>query len=591
MTESNPAGSDPAQQKVLPENTASHQSIGKVLKYAGALSIVCVLLTQLIFPAHFETVDDLNFTLLLSGVGLAHEPTYLTWFSNVMITYPLMCLFKLCPNIPWYSIYLFAVLITSYTIFAAVFMLRFNIKLGTVFFLIYYVVVGAFVVNGLQYTSTAAILTQAGFLLAFCLPLTERFAPSEFPKWIIGLSLVVTIFASMVRFEPFMLVLLFSTITVIAVAPGNLNLVKRNSVPLLCFIVAVVIGSALKTFNNVYYDSMPAVGGIRELFKPFSDIADTDRELSEQPTPPRPPNQSIQSIEPNRLTQNDYALVKQFFICDRKIFTTEALSQAVSKSIIPFTERKLIWALHSQLLPFLLLCLACMPFLDRRLMTKRRLLIWGAGVASLILFMAFMMKIPPRIHFAIMTCAMTTLFAFIDRQRIQKAIENFKHAQQPKKLFAGTVIALTGAWLTYSAVSSLYDDLLFYNAKSEKIKSAIRRLDPRPGQMYIVLGTDAPYQYMRPFQNLIPYFAKFDIYRTSLWGVLPIGFNMLENHGMSTIVGACKSQDVFFLSNEEMNQLLAKFLHEHYSLRTTFVPIFSEPAADLRVYRIKVTQF
>lgn len=592
MTESNPSGSGsnssgnasssssrlPAQQTGRQEQQdqkTSRQSIRTVLIYALALAASCVAITQILFPAHFETVDDLNFSLLLSGVGLTHTPTFLTWFTNVLITFPLLLLYKGVPDIPWYSIYLFGVLIASFTIFATAFMLRFNLKVGAALFLIYFVSIGVLVENGLQYTSAAALLTQAGFLLACCLPMTKRFTASRFPKWIILISVIATVFASMIRFEPFMLVILFCSITALAIAPGKMDLIRRYAKPLCWFAIAVIMSVALKTANNFYYDTQHAYAGVRELFKPFSDIADSDREYVRQ--------------DKHKLSENDFELVKQFFVADRAVFTTEALSQSVAGSEIPFTLHKLLWVFETNIFPLLLVCLASVWFLDFRIMSKKRLAIWLSGIVMLILYLAFFMKLPTRVHLSLLTCAMTTLFMFMDRAKLKQFIQDFQHADKQKRILLKVAAVLIAGWLAYSTISVLYEDCAYYNEKGTLITTAIKRLNPQPGQLFIVLGTTTPYQFMRPFQNLRSTFARFDMYRTGLWSRLPMGYTMMEDHGVSSLLDACKSQNVFFISNNKANELFAKFCAEHYQSNVIFTHLFGEPQADFDVYRIKMT--
>lgn len=571
MTESNSAQPIPAARVVSSASEGRSQPVGRLLLCAISLVVACVATTQLLFPAHFETVDDINFTLLLSGVGLAHSPTYLTWFTNVLITYPLMCLFKTAPDVPWYSIYLFSSLIFGFSIIAAVLMLRFNRAVGTTLFLIYYVLVGAFIVNGLQYTSAAALLTQAAFLLTCCLPLTQGYSQKRYPQWGLIAGFVATVFAAMMRFEPFMLIFLYCVITAAAIAPWNLQIIKRHSKPIICFSLAVLLGVSLKFANNFYYDSQPTFAGIRELFQPFSEIADSDRLYQS-------------GVE---LSENDYALVKQFFVADREIFTTINLRQAAQNAELPFTSKKLFWTFQSEMLPLALLCLLLLPLLDTRIMSKTRLCVWFAGLTTLILYLSFWMKLPPRLHLALMTCAMTTLFVFIDRQKLKLLIKKFKQSENPKRTLVSIALCSVAVWFTYSTISELHLDLKYYNEKQSRISQAIQRLNPQPGHLYIVLGTSAPYQYMRPFQNLRKYFSHFDIYRTSLWGILPSGYNMLENHGISSLFDACKSQNVYFVSDQRTNQLFADFCAEHYKHRPQFICVFADPSADFEVYRIK----
>lgn len=578
MTESNSSDRAPVQKPVRPNQSdqkSSRQSVRNVLIYAFALAASCITITQLLFPAHFETVDDLNFSLLLSGVGLTHTPTFLTWFTNVLITFPVMLLYRCVPDIPWYSVYLFSVLLASFTIFAAAFMLRFNLKVGAALFLIYFVSIGALVENGLQYTSTAALLTQAGFLLACCLPMTKRSPANQFPFWIILVSFIATVFASMIRFEPFMLVILFCSITALAVAPGRADLIKRNAKPLCWFAVAVIVGVSLKTANNFYYDTQHAYAGVRELFKPFSDIADSDREYLNQ--------------RKHKLSENDFALVKQFFVADRDVFTADSLSLSVAGSEIPFTTHKLRWVFETNILPLLLVCLASVWFLDFKIMSKKRLAIWLSGIIVLILYLAFFMKLPTRVHLALLTCAMTTLFMLMDRAKLKKLIQHFQHTEKPKRIQSYVIAVAIAGSLTCSTLSALYEDCAYYNEKGTLVAAAIKRLNPQPGQLFIVLGTTTPYQFMRPFQNLGSTFSRFDIYRTGLWSRLPMGYTMMEDHGLSSMIDACKSQNVFFISNSKTNELFAKFCSEHYQSNAVFTHVLGEPQADFDVYRIKLT--
>ncbi len=577
MSDLNSAGNVPSQpvQQSQSALKRSRQSVRSIWIYAFALAAGCMAATQLTFPAHFETVDDLNFTLLLSGVGLTHTPTFTTWFTNVLITYPLMWLYQLTPVIPWYSIYLFSALAASFTIFAAVFMLRFNWKVGAALFLTYYIAVGAQAVNALQYTSTAALLSQAGFLLVFCLPLTERFRAKDLPNWMIVVGFIATVFAAMIRFEPFMLVISFSSITILAVASGKLDLIKRHGKPLCWFVVAVLIGAGLKTANNLYYDTQPAYAGVRDLFKPFSEIADSDRKYIRE--------------KKHQLSENDFALVKQFFVADSEVFTTDAMSRAVAGTEIPFTARKLQWVLSSEILPVLLLCLSMVWLLDFKIMNKKRLAVWFSGIVLLILYLAFFMKLPPRVHLTLLTCTMTTLFAFIDRAKLKRIAHNLNQANQAKRIAAFAMIFAIAGWLAFSTISLLYEDWQYFSDKGKRITVAIKALNPQPGQLFVVLGTSTPYQFIRPFQNLRDSFATFDIYRTSLWGRLPVGYNMLENHGFSSLLDACRSRNVFFISNPSANNLFTKFCAEHYQTSAVFTHVFGDPNVDFDVYSLKLT--
>jgi len=562
----------------MSSNTQSiqpRQTLSAVIIQAIAIAVTCVAATQIIFPAHFETADDLNFCLLLSGVGLTDAPTYQTWFTNFLITYPLMWMYQWLPDITWYSFYLFAVLIVGFSLVAIVLMLRFNRAIGTILFLIYYICIGVFIVNGLQYTSTTALLTQSGFLLAFALPLAKRFKKGKIPNWVLISAFAATVFASMIRFEPFLLVLLISAITLLVVAPKKFSLLKRAGRTLICFAVAVAIGFALKTASNYYYDSQPAFAGVREFFRPFSDLADSDRKKT-----------ATAKIE---LSDNDYALVKQFFVAEKSVFTTPSLTNAVNASSLPFTMDKLSYVFWGNIAPIGLLFLAIVWFLDPKFMSVPHLLLFFLGTAALVLYLAFFMKLPTRVHLTLLTCTVTTLFMFLDRTKLKKLARRLVKANKVERSLtipAACLIAGVTIFISASLLSSITEEKA---AENENVKEAIAVIKPAPEKLYIVLGTTTPYQFMLPFQNLRPHFAGFDIYRTSLWSRMPIGDAMLRKHGFKDLKEACQSPNVLFISNPSANKHFAQFCKEHYGMDAKFTSVYENQMLGMSVFKLQLT--
>lgn len=552
------------------------QTLSAVILQAIAVAITCVVVTQTIFPAHFETADDLNFCLLLSGVGITNAPTYQTWFTNILITYPLMWLYQWMPQVAWYSYYLFAVLIAGFSVLALCFMLRFNRCIGTALFLIYYVAIGVFLVNALQYTSTTALLTQAGFLLAFCLPLVKRFRAGKTPNWVLACAFGATVFASMIRFEPFLLVLPISAITIIIVAPMKIDLLKRQAKPLTVLALAIAIGFALKTASNYYYDSQPAFAGVREFFRPFSDLADSDREKIE-----------TAKIE---LSDNDYSLVKQFFVADKSVFTTPTLTNAVNASRLPFSFSKLKYVFLGNIAPLAILFLAIAWFLDPKFMSRPRLVLFLSVISALILYLAFFMKLPTRVHLTLLTCTVTTLFMFLDRAKLKRIAHRLQKADRVERSVTIPSACVVAGIMTFISASLLGSVTQETAGENEYIKETIASLKPNSDQLFVVLGTTTPYQFMLPFQDLHKDFSGFDIYRTSLWSRMPVGDAMLRKHGFKDLKEACQSPNVFFISNSSANERFAQFCKEHYGMDAKLTNTFEDQMKLLCVYKLQLSQ-
>jgi len=336
----------------------------------------------------------------------------------------------------------------------------------------------------------------------------------------------------------------------------------------------VVLGFALKSASNFYYDSQPGFAGVREFFRPFSDLADSDRQKIE--------NKKI------AFSDNDYALVKYFFVADRSIFTTTALSNAVNASSLPFTFNKLLWVLTTNIGPVMLVVLLSYWLVDPKYLSLPRMLLWLAGLISLILYLAFFMKLPTRVHLTLLTCTMTTLFTFMDRRKLKQIASKFTQADKSKRAKSIAVISVLSVALLLSTLWVLNHDYQIESEENREIKTAIKNLKPTPDQLYIVLGTTTPYQFIRPFENLRTFFSGFDIYRTSLWSRMPAGDGMLKKHGFRDLKEACNSPAVLFISNENANARFARFCREHYQMEVKFNRIFENQTLDLNVYKLEL---
>lgn len=145
-------------------------------------------------------------------------------------------------------------------------------------------------------------------------------------------------------------------------------------------------------------------------------------------------------------------------------------------------------------------------------------------------------------------------------------------------MVALSVLFFSGRQLSRATVEAIQ--------KNIEAKAAITALNPDPKQLYIIVGWDAPYKFMLPWDDLSSYFKNFQLYRASGWSQTPIGDDMLKRHGINNFVDAIGAPNVLWISDPITNSLLAKFCQEHYGKTVSFKTVFERNEIGLHIYRL-----
>lgn len=543
------------------------KSLFKTLICSVCLAASSVVLTNLLWPSHYETTDDLTYSMLLSGVGLTSAPTDRIWFTNITLAHALMSFYQAFPHVRWYAIYLFAVLIAALAMIATAFMLRFKRKIGAAMFAVFYFIAGVFTVNSLQYTSAAVLLAQAGFLLVF-----SGSAQKNFRVGFLTIATLAMLFSSLMRFESFLLVLAFSTATLLITTVANKNFPDSKKQIFGWLALSIVACFTFKALSDHNYESRKEWQGHRLFMARFIQIADSNVEEKEQRS--------------DGLSANDFTLVQNFFVADKNVFSTSNLELSLKNAVMPVNIDDIVLVIENNILPIVAFSVITGALLDSRLMSWRRFLIWLLFVSTVIMYLAFFMKLPPRAYFSILNCVSSTVLVLLDRRKLRIYLLAIRHLSRTKKLLLST-----GAFMVALSIMVFLDFQLSQASaqavqKNIALKKAITTLKPDSKQLYIILGWDAPYKFMLPWDDLSLYFKDFEIYRTSGWSRTPIGEEMLKRHGVNNVLDATGSSNVFLISDPVTNSLFAKFCQEHYGKKVSFNSVFDRNEIGLHIYRL-----
>ena len=154
------------------------------LRFAALTVILVFGLVFAIFEPGFDTNDDAVMNMIVAGKGYGLAPDEHMVFTNVLIGFVLKYLYTVFPTVPWYGGYLLAVhFVVQVTMLYCVVRTRYT-RLRLRLYLAYFAAAELYLLNNLQFTSTAFLAGQAGILL---LMLAMRRSSSE-GRWLVRVS-------------------------------------------------------------------------------------------------------------------------------------------------------------------------------------------------------------------------------------------------------------------------------------------------------------------------------------------------------------------------------------------------------------------
>ncbi len=115
-----------------------------------------------VFTPGYQTNDDAWMAMIAAGQGVSLSPDEHLVYSNVVVGKALRALYTAVPSVPWYGCHLYLAQIAAHiALLYSTLSLGFT-RRGLALCAVYFATAGVFLLNNLQFTSTAFLTVQAG---------------------------------------------------------------------------------------------------------------------------------------------------------------------------------------------------------------------------------------------------------------------------------------------------------------------------------------------------------------------------------------------------------------------------------------------
>jgi hypothetical protein len=348
----------------------------------------------LLLEPRYATNDDPLIAMLAAGTGFASTPDEHLVFTNVLIGLALKRLHAASPGLPWYALYLLATHVVAQTVllYAA---LRASPRWTTgALYVAYFAVAAVPFANNLQFTVTAFVAAQSGFLLA--IGLLER--PLGRAPALVGLALAV--FGSLIRFEAFALALVLAV-------PAALVAGWRAARPAALRVAAVlavslVLALGARAFDEAYYERAADWSAYREFNRALAQFVDFERANDYTP-------ETATAFRAVGWSRNDHRLLLHWFHPEGDVFDTRTLRAILAQPLPPASSP---WArlraglrriVRNRPAQPILLALPLAVLAGGAVWRSRRVVVAGlATSAAALAYVIVLLKAPPHVYLPIL---------------------------------------------------------------------------------------------------------------------------------------------------------------------------------------------
>lgn len=285
--------------------------------------VVSVLfaVTLTVFTQRFETNDDVQMWMMVTGVSTAEGPDERIVFSHVAIGWLLKTLYLWTPAIPWYALYLVGAQFVAHVglVYSAV-SHKFQPR-SLLLYLLYFATVGIQFLTKLQFTTTAFLCGQAGALLLISLLLLDRQADSSFHVRRALASVLLLVTAFLIRNQClFMVGLLAGPVVIVLVAmrPTLARFTVSAGVAGTVATLAVVLGS----FERDYYERTDP-----QWRSDYESLVYIGKLVSDRAVPYTTETKPI--YDAVHWSATDYEMLMRWWFFDQEVFSTEKVRKIV----------------------------------------------------------------------------------------------------------------------------------------------------------------------------------------------------------------------------------------------------------------------
>lgn len=516
-------------------------------------------------------IDDVYWWMFVAGFGLTDVPDEHIWASHHLAGRALAILYRSSPDGPWYGLYLLGTAILAHLAIAYALARRLGAG-GLGLFSLQFLLIDLYLAHHLQFTMEAALAGAGGMLLfARALERGERH-----PGALMTAAAALLLLGSFVRTDAcFLLVGVTGPVIVAAAWPLDRVAVRRLGV--MALVLAAVLGGALE--NRWFYARDPRWANfwhqygilrqeIVETRRPFRYDAETrpifaavgwceaDLRLM----------QEVVYYDDERITDENVAYLNERFPRPWRLDPREygrELSRILGDSWVEGT------------LPLVLLLLVTLSWRGAAA-AGSGLLVW---LGALFYFLNFAKPPPERVYLPVV-CGLLHGVAFLARPGALPPV-GLRPRWPVTCLRQALVLWAIGLGLLN--LGPLAAAGVEREAKAAHLKRTIRRLSPRPDELYVVLANHFPYEDIQPFGDFrfMRGLRMLGTYHNS-----PFNKTRMEEFGVTDVYRSLyERDDVYLISTERVNRWLAAAIQNHHGVEVEFQ--VRQIGAGFTVYRVR----
>lgn len=285
------------------------------------------VLAAFLLPIRFQDNDDSLMCLIASGNYSGSPDAHLV-FINYIYGLILKLFYVFVPGIEWYTLFFCLMHIVSLSVITYKIITNNNERIIRFMFVFLFYVIETVIIQSFQFTTTAAILALAGFLLIF-----------DQKKWVAVFGVLFILLGSLIRFEAVML------ITIIALPMYIKKLINIRS--LLLFVICLAAVVAFNLIDREIYNQDRNWRSYIEYNELRGKINDNPNAISLR-----------DNFSMNEININDYKLLLKYFP-DGNILNSHSLKQINEKlGLAQFDEKILNSKQILSYLPFIVIILS-----------------------------------------------------------------------------------------------------------------------------------------------------------------------------------------------------------------------------------------
>lgn len=571
-------------------------SAGQCLLIFGRCLLIAMsvfIVSAIIMPPRYDSVDDVHLTMIVSGVGVCDQPDPHMVFAHIFLGQALAWLYKQADNIPWYGLTLAFANVFSLALILSVFMWERSTPARRALLLILYFFSLLSLWTNLQFTSTAIFLASAASLVILS-TLEIRTLSSSGRTIVLLLATLAMVLAALLRIDGalLMIVLLAGLIFCRFFHLRSQSKEKRFGgskvvVGLLICAFLFCLVEGLNFINFAHYTQEPKWDAFQKMRPPVIAIFDFERLAHTA--------QTKRLFDAVNWTKNDLEIFHAcYFPIDPAHFSIEKCNWLVSQcppmrsDLSPTMVLKQVGTFFCN--PFVLpgLILACLltPLLNTSIVSRGRQLSYIMFLLALLAYVISCMKLVQRITIPISAWALLVSLYYCDSSKL-KSMRSFvsaylsflplnsfiprKQIYSRSRKIAFLVVSILA--ISVTSILSCYNQRISEKTiVAEKFKKSLTAVEKLNGKLYVA-PSYIPVDTIGPFENPRDYFGTMPILIPAI-AAAPL--REIEKRVIKNTHIPFFEEGVYAFSTDWCNDRIKEFYWDHHRLPVSFRPCYTD---------------